>query len=50
MRWNSAYIPTHLIFSMVKNFDNIYYCTKTHVRRLCVGGDMINGTIKQTKA
>ena len=25
---------------MVKDADNIYYCTKNQVRGLCVGGDM----------
>ena len=32
--------PRTEIFGMVKDNDNIYYCTKNHVRGLCVGGDM----------
>ena len=41
MNWNSAYTQlTHLIFGMVKDADNIYYCTKNLVRGLCVGRDM----------
>ena len=31
----------HLIFGMVKDAGNTYYCTKNHVRGLCVGGDMV---------
>ena len=33
--------PTHQIFRMVKDADNISYCTKNQVCGLCVGGDMI---------
>ena len=40
--WNSAYTqPTHLIFGMVKDAANIYYCTKNQVGGLCVGGDIV---------
>ena len=36
----SAYTqPTHRIFGMVKDVDNIYYCTKNQMRGFCVGGD-----------
>ena len=39
---NSAYTqPTHVIFGMVKDADNIYYCTKNQVRELCVVRDMV---------
>ena len=32
---------THLhLFGIIKDADNIYYCTKNQVRGLCVGGDM----------
>ena len=33
--------PTYLIFGMVKDADNIYYCIKNHGRGLCVGGEML---------
>ena len=36
--------PTHnplAIFGMVKDADNIYYCTKNQMRGFCVGGDMV---------
>ena len=32
---------TYLIFGMIKYADNIYYCTKSQVRGLRVGGDMV---------
>ena len=30
---------THLIFGIVKDADNICYCTKNQACGLCVGGD-----------
>ena len=33
--------PTHWIFRTVKDIVSIFYRTKSLVRRLCVGGDMI---------
>ena len=40
--WNSAYTqPTYLIFGMVKDTDNIYYCTKNQAREFCVDRDMV---------
>ena len=38
LRLHTAHIPD---FGMVKDADNIYYCTKKQVRRLCVGGDKV---------
>ena len=38
----SAYTqPTHQIFGVVKDAENIYHCTQYQMRRLCVGGDMV---------
>ena len=30
-----------MIFAMVKDVDNIYYCAKNQGHGLCVGGDII---------
>ena len=30
-----------MIFGMIKDADNIDYCTKNQVRWLCVGGDIV---------
>ena len=36
-----TFLTQHLIIGMIKDADNIYYCTKYQVRGLCVGGDML---------
>ena len=37
LRLRKTYLPD---FGMLKYADNLYYCTKNQVCRLCVGGDM----------
>ena len=36
-----TFLTQHLIIGMIKDADNIYYCTKYQVRGLCVGGDTV---------
>ena len=35
------FVPWYLIFGIIKDADNIYYCTKNQVRGLCLGGNMV---------